>query len=158
MVYYDLLLRVVAENVTSIGIDNVNYSWILEVKCNCGNVHTAEFTETDEVEAESSKSGTFNFIKKCKECNQTMTISVYNKSAKNIDCNKQKQLFCTFDCRNCTPVNWKPSPGLVLVSESGSTFKDVELSEDWTEYDEKGEYPLSIEKWEIEFERNKNLK
>jgi len=157
MVYYDLLVTVKADNITTVSLKNPEYQWCLEVQCNCGEVYEALFTEQDVAESENTKSVGFNYSRKCKQCKYALSITFYEKSKKSIACNKPKQALCSFEFRNCTPIKWNPTPGFVLESEAESTFDEVELSPEWSDYDEKGEYPVQIDSVEFEFERNNKL-
>lgn len=41
-----------------------------------------------------------------------------------------------FDCRGLEPTKWYPESGYTVISAGGKEFTEVELREDWAEYDE----------------------
>lgn len=43
-----------------------------------------------------------------------------------------------FECRGCDVVRWTPGEGgWTVKAAGGQVFEDADLSEEWTEYDEK---------------------
>ena len=154
MVYYDLFLKVDGDNVFSIHLPGTNYEWAISVKCSCDEVHNCNFTAEDEIESDKGK-GNFNFYKKCKECKSHISLTFYEKSRGWIKCNNGFELFANFDCRGCTPIDWIPSNGFLIKTESETIFDNVELNEDWCEYDEKSQQSCLITGYESKFERNK---
>jgi hypothetical protein len=42
----------------------------------------------------------------------------------------------TFECRGIEPLTWN-CQGLQVISESGESFNDVDLTDTWVDYDEK---------------------
>ncbi|ETV96767.1 hypothetical protein H310_10075 [Aphanomyces invadans] len=57
-----------------------------------------------------------------------------------------------FDCRGLEPVAWYPEGGYTLTSAGGTAvFRDVNLAEDWSEYDEDGEQAVGIYSIEHKF-------
>ena len=40
------------------------------------------------------------------------------------------------ECRGCEPIAWQVGEGWKVTAASGQVFEDVDLSEDWTEFDE----------------------
>ena len=42
-----------------------------------------------------------------------------------------------FECRGCEPTRWTPGDGFVVKAAGGAVFEDADLSDEWTEYDEK---------------------
>jgi len=156
MVYYDLFVKVDGENIYTLHLPAQGYDWLLTVQCTCDQQHNCQFNEDDEVESENSK-GIFNFHKKCKECKKDISITVYGKGDKAIFCDGKFGLLKSFDCRNCTPINWTPTPTLIIQTEAQSQFKNVELDENWCDYDEKAKLSCVITGYEVKFERNKTI-
>lgn len=56
-----------------------------------------------------------------------------------------------FDCRGLDPIGWHPEDGFLVESPSGQRWQDVDLSEDWAEYDEKLGDSVSIMELEHRF-------
>ena len=51
-----------------------------------------------------------------------------------------------FECRGCDVLRWRPSEaqGWRVTSAGGAVFEDADLSDEWTEYDEKLGESVSI--------------
>ncbi|CBZ51055.1 c1orf123, related [Neospora caninum Liverpool] len=56
-----------------------------------------------------------------------------------------------FECRGVEPVKWYPADGYVVKSKK-ATFRDVELSEDWVDYDQDANLSVGIYNVEWEFQ------
>ena len=48
------------------------------------------------------------------------------------------------ECRGCEPIAWSVGDGWKVTLTSGQTFEDVNLSEDWTEFDEGTNEPVMV--------------
>lgn len=61
-----------------------------------------------------------------------------------------------FDCRGAEPVEFSPRAGwIVKSSENGQTFENVDLSDDWVEYDNKNKISVGIYEFESTFVKMK---
>ena len=160
MVYFDLYVKVEAENIAGAEIVATDYLWVFAVECSgCVKTWDAQFTNTDQVESEKGKSY-HNWAKKCQDCLRVLNISFHKDSPLKIDISKKSpSLFATFDFRNCSPVDdtFKPTPGYIVTSTEGSVFKDCELNDEFCEYCEALKETCLISKVESKFERNKVL-
>ncbi|KAL1524005.1 hypothetical protein AB1Y20_018920 [Prymnesium parvum] len=57
-----------------------------------------------------------------------------------------------FECRGLEPVKWTPTGPYCAKAGSGTTWEDVDIrTDDWCEYDEKGDAPVSVGK-DIKYE------
>lgn len=57
-----------------------------------------------------------------------------------------------FDCRGIEPVDFLPNKGWIAkAAESGTVFNDIDLSEDWVDYDEKLSESVGIYEFESKF-------
>ncbi|KAG6618548.1 DUF866 domain-containing protein [Phytophthora cinnamomi] len=64
--------------------------------------------------------------------------------------------FVGFECRGLEPYAWHPESGYTVVSAGGhAKFQDVDLSEDWADYDGDGEQSVGIYEIEYKFEVHK---
>jgi hypothetical protein len=48
------------------------------------------------------------------------------------------------ECRGCEPIAWSVGDGWKVTLPGGQTFEDVDLSEDWTEFDEGTNEPVMV--------------
>jgi len=60
-----------------------------------------------------------------------------------------------FECRGVTPIAFEPRNEWTCqgTSDDGTEFEDIDLSEDWSDYDDKAEQSVSILSFESKFER-----
>ena len=61
--------------------------------------------------------------------------------------------FLVVECRGLEPVGWRPTGPYCVTSEGGTLYDEVSFrdGDDWNEYDEKSEMPMSVEK-DIKYE------
>ena len=57
------------------------------------------------------------------------------------------------ECRGLTPVKWHPMCDFSATSSGGFKFDEVDLSDDWAEYDEDNDISVSIMNLESKIER-----
>lgn len=62
-----------------------------------------------------------------------------------------------FDCRGLEPISWQPQDGFIVTASNGAVFEDVDLSDDWSEYEEKAKQVISISdlKWRFSVRKEK---
>ncbi|KAK9842024.1 hypothetical protein WJX81_004623 [Elliptochloris bilobata] len=60
------------------------------------------------------------------------------------------------ECRGLEPIRWQPEAGFCVETPSGTVFEDVDLSEDWAEYDEKAGTSVGVYELESKFEAVKS--
>ena len=48
------------------------------------------------------------------------------------------------ECRGCEPIAWSVGDGWTVTLAGGQTFEDVDLSEDWSEFDESTNEPVMV--------------
>ena len=61
--------------------------------------------------------------------------------------------FVAFECRGLEVAAWHPESGYRVVSKDRhAVFEDVDLSDDWADYDEEGEQSVGVYgvKWKLE--------
>eukprot|EP00457_Paulinella_chromatophora_P020155 gb/GEZN01022084.1/.p1 GENE.gb/GEZN01022084.1/~~gb/GEZN01022084.1/.p1 ORF type:complete len:157 (-),score=32.89 gb/GEZN01022084.1/:142-612(-) len=125
-------------------------SWNLSVKCGCGEVNKNVWVDSaDEKEMKGSK-GIVNLVVKCKGCARTNCATwTAHKKVKKIytaEDSGKEVLMGAFDCRGIEPVKWILGPGFVAEGAGGAKFPDVDLSEEFYEYDESAETAVEIKK------------
>lgn len=151
MAIYDLILRVVSENIKELFVDS-DYVWGFSIKCS--QCHTDQpneiyFTSNDQEEMTKGH-GTANIVLKCKDCKKIMSISINNKNNKKpfiIDCENgnDEGLFCSFECRGCSLEKWVPKNEFIIEAlETGTIFKDIDITDLVCEFDEKNSNMVQI--------------
>lgn len=163
MVYFDLIVRIISENITETRINGPCFEWYFNITCtHCKTEQPNEiyFTLKDEIELPSGH-GTTNFVMSCKECKRSMTIKIYEKSSFKINCESgnSEETLATFDCRGCELVKWIPREGIeVEAIDTGKVFENVNIMDVWCDYDENAQVTCSIlEQVQYKIEKNKNL-
>lgn len=141
MVAFDLMIRLVTDNIKQLTINHETFTWYFFIQCtHCKSNQPNEiyFTSSDQHEMQKGH-GVANFLMKCKECKRSMSISINEKSHFKIECetgNDEGKL-ASFDCRGCELIKWIPKEGLTFEAvESGYIFEDVDISDVWCGYDE----------------------
>ena len=152
MVVFDLIFKIVSENIKEIKVDPETFTWGFCIQCS--HCHTEQpneiyFTLQDEEEMQKGH-GTANFVMKCKDCKKLMTIAINNKTNKNpytIECTNgnDEATICSFECRGCTILKWVSKSDFIVVSnETETEFEGVDITDLWSEYDEKSGLMLNI--------------
>jgi hypothetical protein len=83
---------------------------------------------------------------RCAECAAQVTRALSSE-----DSGAWVPVVC-FECRGCEPTRWTAGDGFVVKAAGGAVFEDADLSEDWTEYDEKLADSCSIMELQHRFE------
>lgn len=70
------------------------------------------------------------------------------------DDSEQFKDFVQFDCRGCEPTGFQFRDGFTAAGvESATVFNDINLGEEWADYDEKSAVPVAINELEFRFKR-----
>jgi len=160
MVKINLKMKAHLEAIEKISSNDPDFQWFLKLKCtNCGEIsdkwHDICLSETV---SQKGGRGETNFACKCKMCGRENTLDILSDSLKPYTKNDDEKFkaIVTFDCRGIEPVEFSPRAGWVVEAEdSGSIFKNVDLSDDWVEYDERANRSVTIDELTFEFERVK---
>ncbi|CAD5226331.1 unnamed protein product [Bursaphelenchus okinawaensis] len=156
MPIYELQLKATFENVTNLSVDDPqSYDWALKLKCGgCREVSDKfrSFSAQDEVEIPHSR-GTANYVEKCGFCGKHATINIVPDSFGVVKESEKFTTICKFETRGTEPVEfalwgkWRCEG-----EESGTPFEDIELNE-WADYDEKSDVPVTINDVEAKFKQ-----
>lgn len=158
MVFLDLYVRLISENIKLLKVDPSNYIWNFTVECS--HCHTEQpneiyFSMNDEVEMQKGH-GSANFSMKCKECKKLFYITVEKKSKFKIECEtgNDEGVLATFECRGGILKKWFPREGIsVEATDSETQFDDVDVNDIWCGYDEATKNMVNILesiKWRLE--------
>ena len=142
---YDLELKAVLENVESIAA-NENTIWRVKMGCsNCQEVSPSfiEISSQEEVDVPGTR-GTCNCLYTCKGCKRKIQIDVTPKSLTPCTASDKWSKLVSFEVRGGKPAEFQPADGFTVVSEGGAVFEDVDLQDDFAEYDEKADMAVSI--------------
>lgn len=154
---FALLISAEVENITKIAPVEGRH-WGLKFECNKCKETGDKFVYIDEEESEESGGGNHNAIWSCKFCKNQISADVNTKSYGEFDAEKSSnpQKVIVFDVRGAEPVDleWDGS-WIATAAESEETFEDVDLSDDWCDYDEKSSNSVSIMNPVVKFEKTK---
>lgn len=135
----------------------------IRVKCsNCGEETPAGswiYVDPQEEAEMSGSRGTANLAMKCKGCRRENSMQVLDQPAAGTyglaDSGKWKPL-AYFDCRGMEPIAYDPRDGFVAEGEeSGTKFKNIDLSDDWCEFDERQNESVGVYNLEHRFTSTK---
>ncbi|PFH32164.1 DUF866 domain-containing protein [Besnoitia besnoiti] len=156
MVIIVLRMKAELENVESIEIP-ADHTWVLDVKQATGEDVRERVTlsAAETLEIPNSR-GTANFLVRWNGSKSVSTINI--QDVKNVtrrtytaeDSGKFVPVVA-FECRGAEPIKWHPADGYTVRSKK-ATFKDVDLSEDWVDYDQDANLSVGIYNVEYEFQ------
>ena len=146
MPLFELRLSATLEGVASVrpGAD-----YQLRVRFACGKcrtlfTHTSVFSASDEVEGSGGGSAV-HCSQRCKECSSVGTAVILplrppcTGALTAADAEARKPaVVALLECRGLVPMEAEPGPGWVVAGPS-MQWEDVNLDEEWCEYDEGGE-------------------
>ena len=161
MVFFDVIIHAITENIDKICVTE-NFEWLFKIKCTLcykDQPNEISLSEVKQFETEKQKSLT-NFIMKCKDCKNMMTITVYEKSAKRLNCEggNDEGVFASFECRGCEITSWNPCEGVFVESLEGTVFSDVDIRvEGWSDWDEKAKVFCTLTSLQHKIEKSKDL-
>mmetsp|Transcript_123372 Transcript_123372/g.226346 ORF Transcript_123372/g.226346 Transcript_123372/m.226346 type:complete len:172 (-) Transcript_123372:71-586(-) len=162
-----LFVKADLENIEKVDFSE-NTIWTLDVK-NAAGEETREGVTVDpqeEFDMPNSK-GTCNFLIKWEGAKQASTMSVITptrstgvKELKKVELGSytaadsgEFKPMVVFDCRGIEPCGWSPAGAELTVRASEKKeFSEVRLEGDeWFEYDDTAEVPVSIQNLKFEF-------
>ncbi|KJE97752.1 hypothetical protein CAOG_07855 [Capsaspora owczarzaki ATCC 30864] len=111
------------------------------------------FSLQDEADIPGGR-GVANFVAKCKLCSRDFSIEIIKGSIVpyKSSSNNGFATIASFECRGVELTGFEPASGWTVVAEeTGTTFTDVDLSEEFAEYDEKASEPVGISSLESRF-------
>lgn len=162
MVLFILYVKVELDNVKCIEIPK-NHQWCLDLKQPTSDeVRKGVFvSEEEELEIENSR-GTAHFLMKWpggKKNSQLTVMREVKNVTKDITLERSDEFvpIVGFDCRGLEPTHWYPNGGYVVRSDGSDnvSFEDVDLMDDWAEYDEECNATVGIYNLEYKFEVSK---
>uniref|UniRef100_A0A7S0WYL8 DUF866 domain-containing protein n=1 Tax=Pyramimonas obovata TaxID=1411642 RepID=A0A7S0WYL8_9CHLO len=163
MVFIALYIKADLENVTNLHAP-AHHQWCLTVKQSDGSEERGPvfINEEEEHELTGSK-GTAHFILKWEGSKKESYINVV-RNMKGVtrpycaeDSGKEVPIV-VFECRGIEPIGWNPEGGYNCESVEGARFEDIDLSDDWCEYDEKAQASLEISNLTYSFKTIKEPK
>ncbi|KAL6533982.1 hypothetical protein OROHE_013815 [Orobanche hederae] len=162
MVNYLLMIAADLENLTDLqpsdGCNDPNFTYYFKLKCeNCGEVTQKETcVSLDETVPSAKGKSQIHLAQKCKFCSRDGTVTMFPGHGRPLTLaeseNRKYAPLMLFDCRGYEPVDFVFGSGWKAVSNEGTKFDDIDLSEgEYSEYDEKGECPVAISNLRAKF-------
>ncbi|XP_049807241.1 UPF0587 protein v1g245604 [Schistocerca nitens] len=156
MVRFSVYVKAETENVETLFFNPDEYVWNIMVKCaNCKEVYDNWQTLCKSVTKPLRVGrGYVHYSSKCKFCKMENSIIIMEDSMKPYDGNRNDfQPIATFECRGIELMGIRPGGGwIVTTKRNNSTFTDINLDEDYVEYNEEG--VLSILDFECQVRRS----
>jgi hypothetical protein len=150
MVLFVLYVKAELENIDLVEIPPL-HRWCLDIKEPTSEERREAVWVCDEEELEvTGGRGTAHFLMKwpgAKKESQLTVVRDIKKFTRSITGNDSGGFvpIVGFECRGLEPIVWYPEGGYKVTSAGGLTlFENVNLSEDWAEYDEEGDQSVSI--------------
>ncbi|GMS94478.1 hypothetical protein PENTCL1PPCAC_16653, partial [Pristionchus entomophagus] len=144
-------------NITNLQpMDRENFEWNLQAKCtNCPDEEGFSLEVNMSEEKEAPGSGKYaHFMKKCKLCWRVNTITIVKDfvAPYTIYGNERFQPVLKIDCNGIEPYEfhlrglWKG-----VGPNSNTQFENIDLNEEWTDYDEKIQEAVEINSFDYRF-------
>ncbi|CAD6883953.1 unnamed protein product [Tilletia controversa] len=166
MPFFALSIKAQCENVTGLEPADDEFSVICRVKCtSCHEEHPNIVGMQYGEEKELTKSrGTAHLVMSCNFCRSQMSAKfeeptskapLYRPYAPPESSGADFQVLCVADCRGMEMVSFEPRGTWKCRSTASKTeFTDVTFEDgEWTDYDEKGDVPVSIMEFESKWTR-----
>ena len=159
------LFHAVMHVVESEGVDRVvpvpGRGWGLRLECFSCKEESTNFMYVNEAEAHEREGGFHNFVSKCRLCKSHITVDIVPVPSGSgyysaVESNAPN-IIASFEVRGGHPTTMEIDNQWTVVAESGATFEEVDLSEDWCDYDEKGQMSVVISGVSVEFEKAKRV-
>ncbi|RWS24552.1 UPF0587 protein-like protein [Leptotrombidium deliense] len=174
MVKIGLQIKANLENVTNLTAVGDDFRWFLKIRntfttsfniqftcANCGEASdkwlylTAEAFKKQETDCILIKEkmpikgsrGEANLVLKCKLCSRENTVSLIENSLSTytIDDSNNFKTIVAFECRGVEPNDFSARNGFSAEGvESNTKFENINLEEDWVDYDEKSKESVGI--------------
>ncbi|RXG67181.1 hypothetical protein Avbf_01247 [Armadillidium vulgare] len=142
------------EGVTDLEAPGDDFQYQVKLRCNsCSEVSEKwQFISADEkIEMQGSR-GVCNYQAKCKLCNRISSLDVclQQKGKYTADDVPNFKTVIAFECRGLSICDFQFGEGWKCKGvESKTVFENLDLSEDWCDYDEEAKEPVGIS--ELEF-------
>ncbi|XP_071516987.1 CXXC motif containing zinc binding protein isoform X2 [Panulirus ornatus] len=150
---YKVAIRAQFENVTNLEAPGDDFQYCIKTKCNSCNEMSEkwQYVSGDEHIDVPGSRGTCNMLFKCKLCNHVNTLIVLT-SKKQVytaeDVPKFKEIIA-FECRGMSVADFQFGGGWQCEGvDSKTRFTDLNLDEEWCEYDEEANCPVGISELE----------
>ncbi|KAG7383125.1 hypothetical protein PHYPSEUDO_003997 [Phytophthora pseudosyringae] len=161
MVLFVLYVKAELENVETLAAPPL-HRWCLDVTEPRGDERReAVFVSDEEVVDVAGGRGAAHFTLKWPGATKAATLTVVRdvKKLTRAVTGEDSGAFVPlvgFECRGLEPCAWHPESGYRVVSAGRhAAFSDVDLSDDWAEYDEEGEQSVGVYGVEWKFEVHK---
>ncbi|KAK8793746.1 hypothetical protein WA171_002877 [Blastocystis sp. BT1] len=136
MPVYDLKLKAELENVESISATD-DTLWRVKIECsNCQEVSPSfiEISSKEQVDVPGTR-GVCNCLYTCKSCKRKIQIDVAPKSLTPYTDSEKSSKIVSFEVRGGKPCEYQPADGFTITAQSGAVFEDVDLQDDFADYD-----------------------
>ncbi|XP_050720488.1 CXXC motif containing zinc binding protein-like isoform X1 [Eriocheir sinensis] len=142
-------VRCQLENVTNLQAPGDDFQYCIKTKCgSCGEVSEKwQYVAVDEVVAVPHSRGSCNMLVKCKLCGRTNTLDVLadKKKTYTMEDVPSFKVIIAFECRGLSVVDFQFGKGWQCQGvDSRTPFTDLDLDEEWCDYDEEANLPVGI--------------
>ncbi|EGD78329.1 hypothetical protein PTSG_09395 [Salpingoeca rosetta] len=160
MPVFVLYMKMEMENVAEVSWGD-DMLWCVDLQQSGGNeVRSEVVIDTTEEQPLEGSRGTANFVMKWSKSDRkgsSVTKEEKKGGARFItedDVGKWVPV-AAFDCRGADIIKYHPRDGFTVTTTGGAVFKDVDLSEEWADYDEENDLSVSIMEVETKVETTK---
>ncbi|KAF2353121.1 Protein of unknown function DUF866 eukaryotic [Trinorchestia longiramus] len=157
MPVFKVLMKCQLENLTNIRVPSQDFDYNLKVQCtSCNEVSDKwQVVSSSESHQLPGSRGEAHYVAKCKLCSKVNSLNVLVNAQGSYTAEDVPRFkaIASFECRGLTVQSFRFGDGWSCDStESKKTFTDVCLDEDFCDYDDLGNCPVSVTEveWKIE--------
>ncbi|KAJ0393540.1 hypothetical protein P43SY_000676 [Pythium insidiosum] len=157
MVLFVLYVKADLENVETLEAPQ-HHRWCIDVKESNGDeVREAVVVSDEELIDVDGSRGEVHFVLKwpgAKKQSQLTVVRDVKKLTRAVRGEDSGEFvpFVGFECRGLEPIAWHPGSGYTVTSAGGTAvFEDVDLADDWADYDGEGEQSVGVYSVEHKF-------
>ncbi|KAK2945873.1 putative Eukaryotic protein of unknown function (DUF866) [Blattamonas nauphoetae] len=146
---YSISLKANISGVTNLHPeDGDHYYYMIRLQCtHCREIHPnwIGVAKSDEFDVPGSR-GSANLLFKCKNCRRDCNIVLETDFQPYLlEHSETKRPIVTMECRGCEPVEFRPDGNWACDgAETRSKFNEMDITDEWYEYDEETKEEVSI--------------
>ncbi|KAG5505580.1 hypothetical protein JIQ42_08346 [Leishmania sp. Namibia] len=134
-------------------------TWGLRFQCASCNEESTGIMYVNPTEQYERDGGVHNLISKCKLCKAGITADVLPVPAGTGYYSAEEEhpanVIAAFEVRGGRPVELEIDNQWIVVAAGGGTFEDVDLSQEWYDYDEGAAAAVHVTGVSVDFEKSK---
>ena len=146
MPFFTLTVSAELESVASVALTEAHAFRVLFTCGSCREPAPSQsvFTAGETTELPNGR-GAANLVQKCKGCSAPFSVDVSVIKGAALTAAAPSAVLAELECRGAVPTSWVAGEGWIVVAAGGEqTWDDVDLSEDFCDFDEAAAAPAEV--------------